>query len=52
MKRVNIIIVTLTDENTHLNEELCRATSDISNLENAKTDLELDLKRVRDTYES
>jgi hypothetical protein len=39
VKRISILVVTITDEKSHLNEELLRATEDISILETKKTDL-------------
>jgi hypothetical protein len=45
-KRISIVIVTLTDEKCRLNEELLRATEDISILETKKTDLEVELRRI------
>jgi hypothetical protein len=43
--------VSLTDEKTNLTEELTRATEDISILERRNTDIEMDLRRVRETQQ-
>jgi len=51
-KRLSVVIVNLTDEKGRLNEELSRATSDISTLEMKKSDLETDLRRMSETHES
>lgn len=52
LKKINFIVVTLNDDKSRLNDELLRATQDISMLEGKKTDLEINFKRMRDNFES
>lgn len=52
LKRINIIIITLNEQKSRLNDQLLRATEDASIIESKKVDLELNLKRMRDNYQS